>query len=87
MKVKYHGPFRRLTTMVKACDPPGKWSLNIKNTLYTFHAESGEVLNWRPRTGTVQFQGGSPEEFRVLFCSLMSADGPRNEVPYVEVRS
>jgi hypothetical protein len=66
MKVKYHGPFRRLTTMVVACDLPGKWSFNIKNKFYTFHAESGGVLNWRLRTGTVQFQGGSPEDFRVL---------------------
>jgi hypothetical protein len=46
---------------VAACHLEGEWSENTKNKFYSFHAKTGEVLNWWPSTGTVQFQGNRPE--------------------------
>jgi hypothetical protein len=58
----------QLMAVVAACELDGEWSKNTKNKFHTFHAETGEVLNWWPSTGTVQFQGNRREEFRAAFC-------------------
>jgi hypothetical protein len=57
-----------LMAVVETYDLEGEWSENTKNKFHTFHAETGEVLNWWPSTGTVQFQGRCPEKFRKRFC-------------------
>jgi hypothetical protein len=43
------------------------------NGFHTFHADGGEVLNWWPSTGTVQFQGKHQEEFKALFSNALTA--------------
>jgi hypothetical protein len=87
MKLKYHGSLDELKAVVAACRFTGEWSENTKHRFHCFRAWAGEVLNWWPSTGTVQFQGKCPEEFRVRFCSIVSAGRQREEVPYVEVYS
>jgi hypothetical protein len=58
--------------VVAACDLEGEWSENLKNKFHAFHAETGEVLNWWPSTGTVQFQGKYPQAFQTRFLCQRS---------------
>jgi hypothetical protein len=78
---KVHGSLDQLIAVVTACELEGEWSENTRNGFYSFHAESGEVLNWWPSTGTVQFQGKRPEEFRVFFCNNLSVHQSQNRTP------
>jgi hypothetical protein len=64
-----------ICALICACELEGEWSENTANRFHSFHAESGEVLNWWPSTGTVQFHGERPEEFKALFCSSSAAFG------------
>jgi predicted nucleotide-binding protein len=66
---KVHVSLAELKATVAACELEGDWSENTENHFYSFHAESGEVLNWWPSTGTVQFQGKRQEEFKELFSN------------------
>jgi predicted nucleotide-binding protein len=70
---KFHGSLDQLGTRVAACDLEGDWYENMENRFHSFHAETGEVLNWWPSTGTVQFQGKRPEEFKALFSNCRLA--------------
>jgi hypothetical protein len=72
---KFHGSLDHLKAAVAACELEGEWSENTANRFHSFHAESGEVLNWRPSTGTVQFQGKRREEFKALFRTGSTAIG------------
>ena len=70
---KFHGSLDELKAAVAACELEGEWSENTVNGFHSFHAESGEVLNWWPSTGTVQFQGKRQEEFKALFSNALTA--------------
>jgi predicted nucleotide-binding protein len=70
--IKLHVSLDELKATVAACELEGDWSENTKNHFYSFHAESGEVLNWWPSTGTVQFQGTHQEEFGALFSDALN---------------
>jgi hypothetical protein len=81
--IKMHCTLDQLMAVVSACDLEGKWSKNTKNRFYTFHAETGEVLNWWPSTGTVQFQGKCPEAFRTRFlCERSKLTGRPFEIKF-----
>jgi uncharacterized protein YjlB len=73
--IKFRGSLDELKAAIAACELEGEWSENTTNGFHSFHAETGEVLNWWPRTRTVQFQGKSQEEFRALFrnCEIKPA--------------
>jgi hypothetical protein len=72
-----------LMAVVETYDLEGEWSENTKNKFHTFHAETGEVLNWWPSTGTVQFQGRCPEKFRKRFChEQIKLAGPAAELKF-----
>ena len=62
-----------LMAAVVACGLDGDWSKNTKNKFHTFHAQTGEVLNWWPSTGTVQFQGQGQAEFKAMFSTALTA--------------
>jgi predicted nucleotide-binding protein len=70
---KFHGSLDELIVTVAACELEGDWSENTVNGFHSFHAESGEVLNWWPSTGTVQFQGQRREQFEALFSNALTA--------------
>jgi hypothetical protein len=72
---KFHGSLDDLKAAIAACELEGEWSENTSNRFHSFHAESGEVLNWWPSMGTVQFQGRRPKEFEALFCNGSAAIG------------
>jgi hypothetical protein len=68
---------------VAACDLAGEWFENTKNKFHAFHAETGEVLNWWPSRGTVQFQGKCPEAFRTRFlCERSRLAGWSSEIKF-----
>jgi hypothetical protein len=67
--IKVRSSLAELKATVAACELEGEWSENTRNGFHSFHVQSGEVLNWWPSTGTVQFQGKRREEFRALFSN------------------
>jgi hypothetical protein len=84
---KFRDSIDELQAKVKHCGLDGDWRLHTKQKFYQFRAKSGEVLNWWPGTGTVNFQGENPERFRDRFFSDGSTDtsgldgAPRSDVP------
>src|SRR5271168_4753478 len=82
---KFKGPLDELKAAVAARDLDGEWSENTENSFHSFHAESGEVLNWWPSTETVQFQGKRQEEFKALFSSSCGAQSPVGACPVAKV--
>jgi hypothetical protein len=77
---KYHGSLIELQAIVAACNVSGAWLENTTSRFYSFRANTGEILNWWPSTGTVNFQGNSPEQFRALFLSYAPACAPEPQV-------
>ena len=64
---KFHGELDELKQLVTSTGKSGTWSEG-KNGHQCFRAKSGEILNWWPSSGTVSFQGSSPEIFEAAFC-------------------
>jgi hypothetical protein len=54
---RFHGTLEQLKAAVAACNLTGEWSDVPQNGQHCFRARTGEVLNWWPSTGTLQFQG------------------------------
>ena len=61
---QFHGALDELKAAVAACYPNGEWSAVSANGLHAFRAKTGEVLNWWPSKGTLQFQGKNQDMFR-----------------------
>jgi predicted nucleotide-binding protein len=61
---KFRESLAKLKAAVGRCDLVGKWSKNSENGFYSFRAETDEILNWWPSTGTIQFQGKNHEKFK-----------------------
>jgi hypothetical protein len=80
--IKVHCTLDQLMAAVAACELEGIWSENTKDNFYSFHAQTGEVLNWWPSTGTVQFQGKCSEKFRALFCCHIKLAGRAAELKF-----
>jgi hypothetical protein len=73
--IKVHCTLDELMAVVAACDLEGEWSEN--------HAETGEVLNWWPSTGTIQFQGKFPEAFQTRFlCQRSMLTGRASKINF-----
>jgi predicted nucleotide-binding protein len=56
---KFKGPFEELQARVAATGCAGSWG-DIANGKQ-FHADNGAILNWFPKTGTLQVQGSKVE--------------------------
>jgi predicted nucleotide-binding protein len=76
---QFHGSLDALRAAVAGCNFVGEWSETPQNGLHSFRAKTGEVLNWWPRKGTVQFQGKNQEEFKGLLATALGT--PRASVP------
>jgi hypothetical protein len=57
--MKHRGTLSELKAVVADCNLEGAWSYREQNRFYVFHAASGEIVNWWPRTGTVNVQGNA----------------------------
>lgn len=62
--MKFHGELSDLRARIDQLGLQGEWHENPKAGSHAFRARSGEVLNWWPRTGTLQFQGKDAESFQ-----------------------
>jgi predicted nucleotide-binding protein len=71
--IKVRSSLAELKAALASCELEGDWYKNTVNGFHSFHAETGEVLNWWPSTGTVQFQGKRREEFKALFSNALTA--------------
>lgn len=70
---QFHGSIDELKAAVEACKLAGEWSERPDNGLHSFRAKTGEVLNWWPSKGTIQFQGKSQEVFREKLTAATGA--------------
>jgi predicted nucleotide-binding protein len=70
---QFHGSIDELKAAVSACNRNGEWSEVPENGLHCFRAKTGEVLNWWPSKGTLQFQGKNLEGFKGLLATAVGA--------------
>jgi hypothetical protein len=63
----FRGSLDDLQDTVMRCAVLGEWRFHKKHRFYSFHAETGAILNWWPSTGTINFQGHHAEQFERLF--------------------
>jgi predicted nucleotide-binding protein len=81
---QFHGSLDELKAAVAACMPNGEWTDVPKNGLHTFRARTGEVLNWWPMKGTLQFQGKNQDFFSDQLAPALGAPAPiRSTAPTI----
>jgi hypothetical protein len=56
-KRKYFGTIELLQVAIAGTGAVGFWAVCDEPRLHTFRSSAGEIVNWWPRTGTLQFQG------------------------------
>ena len=69
---KFHGTLEELKEAVAACGIQGEWRDNEKANNHSFRGRAGEILNWWPSSGTIQFQGQNPEAFKAALSSALA---------------
>ena len=77
---KFHGTLDELKAAVDACGLIGEWRNNEKGGNHSFRARSGEILNWWPSKGTLQFQGHNQDGFRAALSGLIAGATPTTPV-------
>lgn len=70
---QFHGPVDELKTLVEACGLAGEWSEKPENGLHCYRAKTGEILNWWPGKGTINFQGKNADQFRDKLAAAAGA--------------
>jgi predicted nucleotide-binding protein len=73
---KHHGTIDELKLAVEACGYTGEWSVRQEGSQYLFRAKSGEVLNWWPSKGTLQFQGKNIADFQSSIMQRLANGKP-----------
>jgi predicted nucleotide-binding protein len=74
---QFHGMIDELKAGVQACGLSGKWTESAANGgQHCFRAKSGEVVNWWPSTGTVNFQGKDATGFCDRLAAALGAPTP-----------
>lgn len=68
---KFHGSIEELKSAVDACGITGEWRENDKANNYAFRGRTGEILNWWPSKGTLQFQGQNQDGFRIALAAVL----------------
>jgi hypothetical protein len=79
--MKHRGTLSVLKAAVADCGLAGAWSYREQNRYYVFYAESGEVVNWWPRTGTVNMQGVANVAMMARLEQMLSSWQPQSMVP------
>ena len=85
---KFHGTFEELKSAVSSIYPVGEWSEKPENGLHCFRSRTGEVLNWWPSKGTLQFQGKNPDAFRAALTGALGqpvAPAPAKAPPAAKI--
>ena len=65
--LKFQGSLEELQDIVLRSANRGEWHFHKKSRFYRFQAATGAILNWWPKTGTINFQGHDAELFEALF--------------------
>lgn len=73
---KFHGTLDELKVAVKACGLKGDWKDNEKASNHQFRGRTGEILNWWPGKGTLQFQGQNQEAFSTALAGAIAGATP-----------
>ncbi len=60
----FTGTLEDLKVGVEACGLSGDWQENHATGKHSFRSKTGEILNWWPSKGTLQFQGKSSHLFQ-----------------------
>jgi hypothetical protein len=60
---KYFGSIESLKAAVTSTGAVGIWTVRDEPRLHTFRSSAGEIINWWPRTRTLQFQGCVSTDF------------------------
>lgn len=76
----FHGTIDELKEAVGACGLAGEWIANIATNCHSFRGKTGEVLNWWPTKGTLQFQGKNQDAFRAALTSSLQGKAPATAV-------
>ena len=76
-KPKFFGKLDELKEQVRSCVAKGSWSEEEQKV--SFHGLAGEVLNWWPTTGTLQFQG-TPQKRDEFQTALLAKLGVQEQV-------
>jgi predicted nucleotide-binding protein len=70
----FHGNIEELSALVGSCGIVGEWTEHTENGVrHSFRGRTGEMLNWWPSKGTVNFQGKNQEEFRQKLDTALGA--------------
>lgn len=77
---KFHGAVDELKAAVDSCGLVGAWTDNAKANNHSFRGRTGEVLNWWPSSGTLQFQGANADAFRTSLNAALSGAAPISAV-------
>ncbi len=81
--MKHKGNLEELQAVVSSIGLSGDWSI-AKGGNHKFDGLSGEVINWWPKTGTVQVQGQNRDAIQNLLAEPIS--GGLNDGPVVTPR-
>jgi hypothetical protein len=85
--LKFQGSLDDLQDIVMRCAILGEWRFHKKHRFYSFHAETGAILNWWPSTGTINFQGHHAEQFERLFLDQALVEAAQPEAGPVREHS
>lgn len=69
---KFHGSIDELKAAVTASGFKGEWSQKEAANNHTFRGQNGEVLNWWPNKGTLQFQGHQRLSFKDALLAVLT---------------
>lgn len=69
---KFHGTLDELKAAVESCGLNGAWQDNEKANNHSFRGRTGEILNWWPGKGTLQFQGQNQDAFRAALSGVIA---------------
>ncbi|GGO89745.1 TIR domain-containing protein [Stakelama pacifica] len=72
---KFHGSIDELKTAIDSCGLVGAWTDNAKANNHSFRGRTGEILNWWPSKGTIQFQGQNQDAFRISLQAALNGNG------------
>lgn len=78
---QFHGELDELKAAVENCGLNGDWLANEGTHSHSFRGRSGEILNWWPKKGTLQFQGKNQDDFRAALSSAISESTTTSQLP------
>ncbi len=78
----FFGDIGQLEELVKTAGYVGSWQYKKANDCHSFKARTGEVLNWWPAKGTLQFQGKNVQAAKDKILPLL--DESASATPPVE---